>query len=309
LIEPANRPKILCAGGAVQDIIMRVERFPRAGEKVQASQFLITSGGQSGNAAVAVARLGADTRYAGALGDENDKIANEILAALEKEGIDCSGAVRVPGASSSVSTIMLDAQGEKMIATRRDSGLTDAGPADAAALVRDVDAVLIDNRYENFSRPICEAAAMRNIPRVVDLDRPTTLDDTLLAASTHVISSADALIATTGINELPAALTIIGQSLKGFVAVTDGPKGVYWLDRNSNSGQVRHMPAFKVKAVDTLGAGDVFHGAFTFRLVESGDEVDAMRFASAAAAIKCTRFGGLTGAASRAEVEEFLASR
>ena len=66
------------------------------------------------------------------------------------------------------------------------------------------------------------------------------------------------------------------------------------------------MAAFKVKAIDTLGAGDVFHGAFTFRLVETGDVVDAMRFAGAAAAIKCTRFGGLMGAATRAEVDDFL---
>src|SRR4051812_12710558 len=153
---------------------MRVEQFPQPGGKVQASEFLITSGGQSGNAAVAVARLGGGTRYAGALGDKNDRVANEILAALEKEGIDCSGVVRVPGASSSVSAIMLDAEGEKMIATRRDSGLSNAGPKDADALVREVDAVLIDNRYENFSNPICAAAAKRNIPRVVDLDRPTT---------------------------------------------------------------------------------------------------------------------------------------
>jgi sulfofructose kinase len=299
-----KKPKILCAGGAVQDIVMRVEQFPKPGAKVQASEFLIISGGQSGNAAVAIARLGGDTRYAGALGGADDKTANEIVAALEKEGIDCSGAVRVPGARSSVSTIMLDAEGEKMIATRRDSGLGGAGPADADALVRDVDAVLIDNRYENFSAPICAAAAKRNIPRVIDLDKPTTPDDALLAASTHVISSADALIGTTGVNELPAALAILGQHHKGFVAVTDGPKGVYWLDQ----GQARHMPAFKVKAIDTLGAGDTFHGAFTFRLIQRGDLVEAMRFASAAAAIKCTRFGGLTGAASLAEVEAFLAS-
>ncbi len=66
------------------------------------------------------------------------------------------------------------------------------------------------------------------------------------------------------------------------------------------------MDAFKVKAIDTLGAGDVFHGAFTFRFVESGDVHDAMRFAGAAAAIKCTRFGGLMGAATRAEVDDFL---
>ena len=67
------------------------------------------------------------------------------------------------------------------------------------------------------------------------------------------------------------------------------------------------MRAFKIDAVDTLGAGDMFHGAFALRLAEGGDEVAAMRFASAAAALKCTRFGGIIGAPSRTEVENFLA--
>ena len=66
------------------------------------------------------------------------------------------------------------------------------------------------------------------------------------------------------------------------------------------------MPAFKVAAIDTLGAGDVFHGAFAFRLVETGDAVESMRFAAAAAAIRCTRFGMLSAAATRAEVDDFL---
>ena len=72
-------PNILCAGGAVQDIVMRVDKFPDAGSKVQASEFLITSGGQAGNAAVAVARLGAKTSFAGALGDDDDEVANRIV--------------------------------------------------------------------------------------------------------------------------------------------------------------------------------------------------------------------------------------
>jgi sulfofructose kinase len=101
----------------VQDIIMRVEHFPQPGAKVQASEFLITSGGQAGNAAVAMARLGATTSYIGALGDENDDVANTIIKAFAGENIDVSGALRVPGARSSVSTIMIDAAGEKMIAT------------------------------------------------------------------------------------------------------------------------------------------------------------------------------------------------
>ncbi len=298
-----KRPTVLCAGGAVQDIVMRVETFPQPGHKVQASDFIVTIGGQSGNAAVAVARLGADTLYAGTLGAADDPVATQIVAALEQEGVDCSGTVRVKGAKSSVSLIMLDAQGEKMIATLRDSGLNDAELPNIAALVQRADAVLSDNRYPLFGVPVCKAAKSRGIPRVLDFDKPTGFDDPLLLLQTHVIASADAAREATGEQDLKAALKRMGEHLDCFIAITDGPAGYYWLDH----GELRHRAAFKVNAVDTLGAGDVFHGAFTLRLLETGDEVEAMRFAAAAAAIKCTRFGGPTGAPTRAEVDDFLA--
>jgi sulfofructose kinase len=297
-----NHPRILCAGGAVQDIVMRVDKFPDAGTKVQASEFLITSGGQAGNAAVAVARLGGRVSFAGPLGAKDDEFAGRILESLMREKIDCSGAIRVPGAISSVSLILVDAGGEKVIATRRDQGLSSITPEHPESAVADADAVLLDNRYPNFVTPICKAAQTRGIPRVLDLDMAAPLDDPLLMACSHVISSAEALRGSTGLNDLRAALKKLGQSFNGFLGFTDGPDGVYWLE----TGEIRHMDAFKVKAIDTLGAGDVFHGAFTFRFVETGDLRDSMRFAAAAAAIKCTRFGGLTGAATRAEVDDFL---
>lgn len=296
---------MLCAGGAVQDIVMRVEAFPKAGHKVQGSQFVVTIGGQSGNAAVAVARLGGAAFYAGTLGAPDDPVAGEIVAALEKEGVDCSGTVRVKGARSSVSLILLDAQGEKMIATRRDSGLNDADLPNIASLVQRADAVLADNRYPLFAVPVCRAAKARGIARVLDFDKPTRFDDPLLLLQTHVVASADAAREATGEQDLRAALKTMGRHLDCFLAITDGPAGYYWLD----GGEVRHAPAFKVDVVDSLGAGDVFHGAFALRLAETGDEVESMRFASAAAAIKCTRFGGTTGAATREEVESFLRER
>jgi sulfofructose kinase len=303
LTERATQPpRILCAGGAVQDIVMRVDQFPDAGTKVEASEFLITSGGQSGNAAVAIARLGGAVSFVGPLGDHDDEFAGRIVGILRREGIDCSGALRVPGAISSVSLILVDAAGEKMIATRRDKGLGTVVPTDPARAVATADAVLLDNRFPHFVTPICRTAEARGIPRVLDLDQAAAFDDPLLLGSSHVISSAEALKGSTGLTDLRAALIKLGQYFKGFLAYTDGSDGVYWLDR----GEVRHMDAFEVNAIDTLGAGDVFHGAFTFRLVETGDVVASLRFACAAAAIKCTRFGGLMGAATRTEVDDFL---
>jgi sulfofructose kinase len=106
-------------------------------------------------------------------------------------------------------------------------------------------------------------------------------------------------------SDFAAGLRALARHYKGFLAVTSGPDGVTWLDGDA----VRHMAAFKVDAIDTLGAGDTFHGAFTLRLAETGDAVASLRFAAAVAAIKCTRFGGTAGAPTRSEVEEFLRTR
>ena len=78
-----------------------------------------------------------------------------------------------------------------------------------------------------------------------------------------------------------------------------------WLE----GGALRRMPVFMVEAVDTLGAGDSFHGAFALALAEGRDEVAAMRFGAAAAALKCTRFGGISGTPGRDEVDALLAQQ
>jgi sulfofructose kinase len=295
-------PKILCAGIAVQDIIMRVENFPAPGAKVAASEFIVTGGGCAANAAVAIARLGGRVAFAGPLGGAGDHVSNRIVTDLNAEGIDCSGAVRVDGGTASVSLILLDAQGEKTIATRRGVNLGNVLPVNADGLVADIDAVLVDNRFPDFVTAVCRAARARKIPIVIDLDLATKVDDPLLALGSHVVSSAEALRGTTGLDDYGAGLKRLSEHVSGFLATTDGPNGIYWLDQ----GNMRHMPAFEVKAIDSLGAGDAYHGAFTLGLAEGRDLDAAMRFASATAALKCMKFGGAAGAPRRAEVEEFL---
>jgi sugar/nucleoside kinase (ribokinase family) len=300
-----RKPRILCAGNAVQDMVMRVEAFPAPGMKIRASDFVVVGGGCAANAAVAATRLGAIARYAGPLGGADDEISDSIVRRLEHQGIDCSGAIRIAGAVAPVSLILLDAQGEKTIATRRGSGLTEATSGDPERLVDGVDGILVDNAFTAFVTPICNAARRRNLPVVMDLDRATQCDEPLLKCATHLISSAQALRYATGIDDLSEGLVTFGRHVESFLAVTDGPNGTYWLD----NGKVRHLPAFPVETIDTLGAGDTFHGAFLFGILTGRDPVEAMRFGAAAAAIKCTRFGGLTGAPTYDEVMAFLRER
>ncbi len=281
---------------------MRVENFPAPGTKVHASEFIITGGGCAANAAVAIARLGGRAAFAGPLGGIDDEISNRIITDLKAEGIDCGGAARVDGGTASVSLILLDETGEKTIATCRGTHLGKVLPADAAALVRDADAVLIDNRFPEFVTAVCRAAQQRKIPVVIDLDQATRPNDPLLVLGSHVVASAEALRGTTGEMDYDAGLNRLAKYLTSFLAVTDGPNGVYWLD----SGVLKHMPAFKVDAIDLLGAGDAFHGGFTLALAEGRALPDILRFASATAGLKCTKFGGASASPTRAEVEELL---
>jgi sugar/nucleoside kinase (ribokinase family) len=117
------------------------------------------------------------------------------------------------------------------------------------------------------------------------------------------VFSAEALHATTGTEDDIAALRRIAALTPAFVGVTNGAGGMTWLE----GGQARHMGAFPIAAVDTLGAGDVFHGAFTLAIAEGQPIKAAMRFSAAAAALKCTRHGGAFGSPQRIEVEAFLA--
>ena len=294
-------PVVLCAGIAVEDFLFKVDTFPAPGTKMRASDLVATTGGCAANAAVAVARLGGRARFSGPVG--TDDASRRFLDALAKTGVDPSGVLSVEGGSISVSGIFIDCNGEKMVATLHGKGLDGATPTDAAALVADIDVLLVDNRFPAFVTPICRAAAARGIPVVLDVDKATTLDDPLFATASHLIFSSEALTATTGTADLGQALLGIVAGVRGFLAVTNGPDDVLWLER----GTLRRLPVFKVEAVDTLGAGDSFHGGFALALAEGQDEVAAMRFGAAAAALKCTRFGGISGTPGRAEVEALLA--
>jgi sugar/nucleoside kinase (ribokinase family) len=165
--------------------------------------------------------------------------------------------------------------------------------------------VLADNRFPDFVEPICAAARERRVPVVLDADRATQLSDPLFTLASHVIFSSEALRATAGLSDLAAGLCRAAEKIKAFLAVTNGPDDLLFMD----AGLVRHLPVFSVAAVDTLGAGDTFHGAFALALAERSEVVSALRFAAASAALKCTRFGGISGTPYRDETDAFLKTR
>jgi sulfofructose kinase len=298
-------PRILCAGIIVLDEVFRVDEFPQPDGKVQAKGFFVVNGGCAANAAVTIARLGGRAALAGPMGGPagDDENGDRVLKALAREKVDCTACQRIDGLGTALSAIFMNARGDRTIVTYRDERIAAAAPRDPERVVGTADALLVDNRYPEFVRPICEAARRRNLPVVLDGDRPTVEDDPLFRIASHVVFSWECLRETTGVADLGDGLLRIAGKTDAFLAVSNGPDDVVYLD----GGRLHRLPVFKIAAVDTLGAGDAFHGGFVLALAEGKSEVEAMRFGAAVAGIKCTRIGGSAGAPTRPEVEAFLA--
>ena len=304
--SPDRAPIILCAGIAVIDYIFRIEAMPKPDTKSRASAFMIASGGNIANAAVSIVRLGGGARVSAPLGGPAgiDMSGDAILRKLEQEKIDHSAVVRIDGMASPISAILVQSGGERAIVNYRDDALAKARCENPERLVETADAVLIDNRFPEFSLPIAQAAKKSGKIVVMDADDPTRETDALLNACTHVVFSSHGLRNTAQMQDFTAGLNAVAKRTPALLAVTDGANGSWWHDGKT----VRHFAAHPIRAIDTLGAGDVFHGACVLMLAEGRDFEQALRFSAAAAAIKCTRFGGVAGAPNRQEVEAFLSS-
>jgi len=296
--------EILCAGMAVADFVFRVPDIPSRAEKYRAHSLETVVGGQAANAAIAIARLGARAVLVTRLGE--DAIADSVRSALVADGVDCR--IRRRGRSA-VSAAMIDAAGERQIVNfpgealgkgrgeRLAEGLAEApGALDGVVPA----AVLVDVHWPEAALAGLALARSAGVPGIVDAEKPAP--GAVLEAATHVAFSRSGLAAFTGIGDKQSALAAAADRLNAWVCVTDGAAGV----SHMSGDDVRTIPAFPVRAVDTLGAGDVWHGAFALRLAEGADETTAVRFANAAAALKCAGAGGGRTAPDRNAVETLL---
>ena len=301
---PKIPPHILCIGMPVRDLTFRVHGLPARGSKENATHFDEICGGNALNAAIGIVRLGGRASICGPMGDAKETSSRYIFDKLAHEGIDTKHIVHMPGLVTPISTIMIDPSGERTIVTFRDPELWKVRLPLDETLLDDCSAILTESRCAAFCTDLCAEARRRGIPVVVDVDRAMSLREGLLTASSHLVFSSEPLQETANVRDDGEALKKIAKLTPSFLAGTRGAKGTLWLDEQQN---LQETPAFPVHTVDTLGAGDIFHGAFALAVTEKQELRQALRFASAAAALKCTRFGGAYAAPQRAEVEELLA--
>ncbi len=291
---------VLTAGTAVIDFVFQLDAFPSRSEKHRAKDAAIVGGGCAANAAVAVARLGGQAHLAARLGD--DIIADMIMADLVREQVDCTLVKRFEEHRSSFSSVLVDPQGERSIVNFRDMTIDFDGAWLEQSPMPEFDVALADTRWPDGARVLMEAARKRGVPGVIDGEAPAREAMPALNAASHIAFSLQGLRDFDDDSNCDVALLRAAEQTGAWVCVTQGEEGVRWVE----DGSVRYMPAFKVDAVDTLGAGDVWHGAFALCLARTGSETSAIHFASAAAALKCKRFGGRSGTPDASEVETFL---
>ena len=300
--------RILCVGAASWDIVLGIERFPEQPTKVLANRCVQVGEGMASAAAMAIVSLGGQSGIMARIGQ--DDLGARWRADLEAAGVSTELVEPIAGAPTSLSTIVVDANGERLIVPYYDSALWKEPPRATSADLDEYDAFLVDARWPAGSEWVLDHALATGKPSLLDADvAPLEALKGLAAKAAMVVFSRDALSSLCPGKPAPEALRSIqsvasgpGSSSAKLLGVTLGKDGVSLL----HGSHCFEVPAPEVEAVDTLAAGDVFHGAFLLALTEGQSPTEAARFANVAAALKCTRFGGAAGRPSRAEVEGYL---
>ena len=294
--------RILGVGHSAWDHQFTVQAFPARPTKTPAQDYRSAVGGMTANACVAAARLGAQVRIASPLGD--DATAPFFEAHFRREGVDPGGLVRVVGACSSVSAVIVDAQGERLIVSR---------PGDALRLAPPLDVSQVDQADVLLTDPRCPAWAEAALQRAQALGRLSVLDGDAAPAEDlqRLVGLCNwAVFSRPGLQAfhpgaVPDGLAAALAAGAEVAVVTQDEQPIWWQRRGQ---ELKRMPVFDANpVVDTTAAGDTFHGALAVALGEGRADEEALRFAAAAAALKCLKPGGVAGAPSRSAVDEFLA--
>jgi len=304
--------RVLVVGSANVDFTVAASRLPGVGETVSGGTLLVNHGGKGANQAVAARRLGAEVRFVACVGD--DAAGRDIRAALQAEGVGVDGVMVTRDAATGTALIVVDQQGRNQIVV---------APGANWRLSADH----VGSRAEDFAWAqvvLCQLetpldtldVALGEARRrgLVTVLNPAPVRDGI---SDDVWRRVDYLTPNEGeaarlsgvpvedVRSASAAARVLRDRGVGTVIVTLGVQGSIAC---TAGGDVR-TEAFPVDAVDTTAAGDSFNGALGTALAAGDALPDALRFASAAAALACTRRGAQPSLPTRAEVDRLLRAR
>lgn len=292
--------KIACVGIAVLDRLYFLPRIPKEGGKFEAQRYQECGGGPAATAAVTIARLGATVDFIGRVGDDAAGIT--LITELAGWGVNTQFCRQVEHAQSTHSTILVDDEGERLIVNYPSKDLPVEADWLSAVDFSRYDIILADVRWQQGAQYAFSQAKHAGVPTLLDGDVTPQDISTLVTLSDHAVFSTPGLARFSSTRHADDGLAFAAGVTHGRVYVTQGSDGIKWREDD----HLCHIPAFKTDVMDTTGAGDVFHGALALALAEGQATREAIRFASAVAALKCTQPGGRAGIPDRAQTNAFL---
>jgi sulfofructose kinase len=298
---PLAQKPVLVVGHAALDRVYRIDAFPPRPTKVSARDHREEGGGSAANAAAAIARLGGAVALWSRVGD--DETGHKVRRALAEAGVDVAMVRAYAEARTPTAAVIVDAKGERLVVSENDHVLpmdVDWLPVESIA---GAGAALSDLAWLEGTLALFAEARRHGVPTVLDVDLAAgPLLERFAPLTDYAIFSAPALDRFVPGADDAARLASVRAMGPGHAGVTRGAAGYVW---QSESGAGR-QPGFSVPVVDTTGAGDAFHGAFSLALAAGCEEAECARVAAATAALKCRRLGARLGLPTAAELDAFL---
>jgi ribokinase len=295
--------KVLVVGSLNMDLVVAVPRHPQIGETILSGTFATFPGGKGANQTVAAARMGASVSMIGCVG--KDGFGGELLQTLASDGIDTAHISVLDGQATGIALITVDAEGRNTIVVASGANQTLAPRHLAAAReafsAADVLVLQLETPLETVREAI-RMAKQRGMQVVLNPAPAQSLDSDLLSQVDYFIPNEGEAMQVAGSSTLEEAIDKLLKMGVSNLLVTLGEKGVLAVTK---SGRIS-VPAFSVKAVDTVAAGDAFVGAFSAGLANGMDLGSAIRLANGAAALSVTRHGAQPSLPTRKEVQDFL---
>ena len=288
---PATKPfDVVGFGLNAVDHLCVVPQYPRFDSKTEIVHYEKLGGGQTATAVVFAARMGLKGKYIGKVG--SDDLGVYALESLRAENIDTSSVLVERGARNQYAFIIIDkASGERTILWERDRKLSFRQEELCRADICSGRVLHLDGHDYEAAIQAARWAREEGIPVVIDLDKAVPRSAELIANVDFLITSANFPPEFTGIDDPIESLLALRNHCDGFLAVTLGAQGAMAVVGD----RCERFPAFKVHAVDTTGAGDIFHGAFIYGLLHNWPLDRFMTFANAAAGLNCTHLGARGG--------------
>ena len=283
------------------DFLCVVPEFPTLNSKMEMLQFSKQGGGQVATAMVALRRWGVKAKYIGKVG--GDELGQFSLRSIRQEGVDVSSVITEPNATNQYATIIVDrSTGDRTILWNRDDRLMYREGELREEEICSGKLLHLDGHDIHAAIRSASWAKEEGISTVVDLDNVEPLTPELIKKIDFVITSSRFPALFTGISDREKALVEMQRQTPGFLCATLGREGAMALV----DGEILYVKGFEVNAVDTTGAGDVFHAGFIYGLLQNWEVREILRFANGAAALKCGDLGGRKGIPTLEEIHKFL---